>query len=59
MKMMLKNEKNANSAIKVRLGEMDQELHSSNYTVKKLEESRHDRTEPHKVQRRHAHFPEM
>ena len=43
MKMMLKNEKNANGAIVQRLGEMDKELHSSNFVVKKLEEQRLDR----------------
>ena len=43
MKMMLKNEKNANNAIKTKLSEMDQELHTGNITVNKYEESRLDR----------------
>ena len=43
MKMMLKNEKSANNAIAQRLGEMDKELHSSNLTVRKMDENRRER----------------
>ena len=36
MKMMLKNERHANSLMQKKIGQMDQEMHSNNYTVRKL-----------------------
>lgn len=37
MKMMLKNEKNANNMMKKQLGVLDRELHHNNTTVRRLE----------------------
>jgi len=49
MKMMLKNEKNANSALNQRLHEMNKELHSENFTVRQYEEKNIQLHLPHKA----------
>lgn len=38
MKMMLKNEKNANQMMKQQLNTLDRELHQNNSTVRRLEQ---------------------
>ena len=38
MKLMLKNEKNANEAIKQRIGAMGRDLHADNYAMRQLEQ---------------------
>ena len=43
MKKMLRNERKASSDFKQRLSEMDKEMHSSNFTLRKLEEQRNER----------------
>lgn len=43
MKMMLKNEKQANSIIKQRINTIDKEIHEHNPTVRKLEEQKANR----------------
>ncbi len=35
--MMLKNEKRANNMMKKKIGDMDQEMHQNNYTLRRLE----------------------
>ena len=38
MKMMLKNEKNANQIMKQKIGQMSREMHDNNTLVRKLEQ---------------------
>jgi len=38
MKLMLKNEKNANEVIKQKIGEIGRDMHTGNYAMRKLEE---------------------
>jgi hypothetical protein len=37
MKMMLKNERHANTIMKQKIGSMDREMHENNLTVQRLE----------------------
>ena len=37
MKMMLKNEKNANQVMKEKLGSLGRDIHADNFTMRQLE----------------------
>ena len=43
MKMMLKNEKNANQMMKEKLDNLGRDIHADNYTMRQLEKRKSDR----------------
>ena len=43
MKMMLKNEKNANQMMKEKLDYLGRDIHADNYTMRQLEKRKSDR----------------